>query len=103
MPIFAYQSDLLGAVSPRERRSNPLPGTKEEEETPELTEWYRLTVERRPVVWFTVVERNTMFSLLGRRISDDEGEYINLSGGQSKAEQARRLQPRLFDVEGVSG
>lgn len=54
---------------------------------------------RQPVAWFDVVERNTMFSLLVRRVSDDEGEFIILNGGLSRAEQARRLQPRLFDVE----
>lgn len=57
----------------------------------------------QPVAWFDVVERNTLFSLLVRRISDDEREFIILSGGLSRAEQARRLQPRLFDVEGASG
>ena len=63
----------------------------------------RLPVSRQPVAWFDVVERNTLFSLLVRRVSDDEGEFVILSGGLSRAEQARRLQPRLFDVEGVSG
>lgn len=67
-----------------------------------MTESHRLPLSRQPVAWFDVVERNTMFSMLVRRISDDEGEFIILSGGLSRAEQARRLQPRLFDVEGAS-
>ena len=64
-----------------------------------MTDSSRLTVSRYPVAWFDVVERNTLFSLLVRGVSDDEGEYIILPGGLSRADQARRLQPRLFDVE----
>ena len=54
-----------------------------------MTDSHRLTVSRQPVAWFDVVERNTLFSLLVRHISDEEGEYIILNGGLSRAEQAR--------------
>lgn len=64
-----------------------------------MTDSSRPTLERSPVAWFDVVERNTLFSLLVRHVSDDEGEFVILNGGLSRAEQARRLQPRLFDVE----